>query len=145
VKHEADESNTLREEDREERTVLGPKTGVRLEYVLALIGACVALISGIIAFTWWASGVQSSLNVLLAGQSREIEQTNGLRQRVEKLERDTDILMQVGSPAIRNRLEPIERWKEQIQSSGSPHVAELTKRFNELERLFEAHKAREPK
>jgi len=118
----------------ERKLMLGENTAIRLGFV-------VLILSGVVCFTWWASGVQSSLNVLLSGQSREIEQSNGVRTRIEKLERDTDLFMQVGSPALRARIEPLERWKEQIQSSGSPQVQEIARRMASLELQFETHKA----
>lgn len=117
----------------EDPQTLSEHTPIRL----ALVGL---ILSGVIGFTWWASGVQSSLNVLLAGQAREMEASNGIRQRVEKLERESDLFMQVGSPALRARIEPIELWKQQVTSSGSPQVVELTKRVAAIELFLEAHK-----
>ena len=116
-----------------DETAISEKTPVQLAVVLLCI-------SGVIGFTWWASGVQSSLNVLLSGQAREIENNNGVRQRIEKLERDSDLFMQVGSPALRAKLEPLERWKEQVQASGTPAVVELTKRVQSLETALTMHK-----
>lgn len=136
MKPEVDERDILRQHEDEDDKTWSEHTPVRLALVILIV-------SGTIGFTWWASKVQSSLDMLLAGQSREIEHNNGIRQRIEKLERDSDLFMQVGSPALRNRIEPIERWKEQIQSSGSPQVGELSKRLAALEMEWQTHKAQE--
>lgn len=112
--------------------MLGENTAIRLGFVLAIL-------TGVIGFTWWASGVQSSLNVLLSGQSQEASRSNSVQERVAKLERESDLFMQVGSPALRARLEPLERWKEKVDSSGSQPVQEITKRMGALEMRFEAH------
>lgn len=128
----ADERDYLKSDD-ETTVAISENTPIRLALV-------VLIISGIVGFTWWASGVQSSLNILLAGQVREIEGANSIRSRLEKLERDSDMFTQMGSPALRNRIEPIERWKEQSQANGGPIVMELTKRITDLEIEIKAHR-----
>lgn len=122
------------DEDKTRQGTIGENTVVRLSLAVTLAGA-------IIGFTWWASGVQSSLNVLIAGQDKQIESSNGIRSRVEKLERDSDLFMQVGSPALRLRIEPLERWKERMESSGSPLAQDLLKRITAIEADLAAHKA----
>lgn len=126
------------DEDKTRSGAIGENTVVRLSLAVTLAGA-------IIGFTWWASGVQSSLNVLVSGQDRQIEASNGLRSRVEKLERESDLFMQVGSPALRARIDPLERWKEQMQSSGSPLAQDLLKRITAIEADLAAHKASDGK
>lgn len=125
-------------EDNHPEPTVGEHTAIRLSFAILIA-------SGVIGFTWWASGVQSSLNVLIAGQDKQIESSNGIRARVEKLERDSDLFMQVGSPALRARIEPLERWKEQMQSSGSPLAQDLLKRITAIEADLAAHKAADGK
>jgi hypothetical protein len=115
------------------------------ENTVVRLGLVVTILAGVVAFTWWASGVNSSLNSLLAGQTRDSEQSTGLRARVETLERATDMFTQVGSPALRPRLDALEKWREQIQSSGSPKMIETERRLNVLEKEFELYKQRTEK
>lgn len=104
--------------DDESHTIIGPSSFVRVGVLIAIIGFGLTTVGGIIGFTWWASGVQSSLNVLLAGQAREIENNNGIRQRVERLELDVATMSRVGSP----------------------QAQDLSKRITALENAFELHK-----
>jgi hypothetical protein len=104
------------------------------------VGIVILIVSGVISFTWFASSVHSDLTMLLKVQAKQVESDAEMRRRIDGLERTTDILTQVGSPALRARLEPIEHWKDRVDSVGTPQVIELSKRLLALETSFELHK-----
>jgi len=116
-----------------EAKVIGENTMLRL-------GLVITVMSGVTAFTWWASSVNSALNTLLAGQRRDTDNSRILQGRVETLERASDMFTQVGSPALRPRLESLERWREQVIAVGTPPVVEIQRRLTVVEREFELHK-----
>jgi len=80
--------------------VIGENTMLRL-------GLVITVMSAVTAFTWWASGVNSSLNTLLAGQRRDIDNSRVLQGRVETLERASDMFTQVGSAESAQRITPL--------------------------------------
>lgn len=122
----------IKTEQMSDLKIIGESTAVKLGVVIAL--AC-----GIISFTWWASGVQSSLNVLISGQVRGSQTIITLDQRTTLLERSSDIMMSVGSPALRPRLDSLERWRERIDATGSPQVVDIIKRLTVLEGDLKLH------
>lgn len=124
----------MNDKDETTKAVISDRSAIRVGLALT-IGAYIGLSA------WWASGIQSKLDVLLNGQKISQADFNGIRTRVESLERSTELFNQVGSPALRPRIEALEKSVDRINTAGSPKLAEMLRRVEELENQFAVHKA----
>lgn len=111
---------------------ISENTGIRIGLLVGCLGMVVWVAT-------WGARVQTKLDALITFQTAAVAESSKMTARVEKLEQDNLLFMQVGSPALRARLEPLEKEVANLKAVGSPHVAELEKELADLRRAFDIH------
>lgn len=90
------------------KTVIGESSAIRVGLVLFLAGY-------VGTTSWFLSGLNSKVDMLIDLQKTGLNDGSALKLRVETLEKSNELFTQVGSPALRVRVDAIEKSVESLK------------------------------